>query len=242
MNEKLAFFSQIEGNLLIRLLLAHLVADFLLQTKDMVSGKKWFSKQMVWHIMIVFAVTWGLSGIFLLALAIAAMHWVIDGVKIELQKRNILSEIVLFIVDQFVHTIVIVMLWSLFLHNFFMLIHAIYAYFINYKFSLILLGYAIITTPVGYLIKYATKDFNTQNNQNIQHGGKWIGVFERIIILTFVLLGQYSAIGFLITGKSIIRFANKDEHIQSEYVLVGTMMSYALAILTGAGMNFLLKL
>jgi hypothetical protein len=57
-----------------------------------------------------------------------------------------------------------------------------------------------------------------------------------------VLLGQYAAIGFLITGKSIIRFANNDEHLRSEYVLVGTMMSYALAIMTGAAINWLLTL
>ncbi|HWZ22996.1 MAG TPA: hypothetical protein VNW06_10105, partial [Cytophagaceae bacterium] len=71
---------------------------------------------------------------------------------------------------------------------------------------------------------------------------KQIGIFERIIILTFVLLGQYEAIGFLITGKSIIRFANKEEHLRSEYVLVGTMMSYAMSIIVGVSINWLLKL
>ena len=56
------------------------------------------------------------------------------------------------------------------------------------------------------------------------------------------LLNQYEAIGFLITGKSIIRFAQKDENLKSEYVLVGTMMSYAIAIITGVIINNLLNL
>ena len=77
--------------------------------------------------------------------------------------------------------------------------------------------------------------------ENKENGGKSIGIYERIIILTFVLMGQYEAIGFLITGKSIIRFVNKDEHIRSEYVLLGTMMSYMFAIVIGVLIKLLLK-
>jgi hypothetical protein len=67
-----------------------------------------------------------------------------------------------------------------------------------------------------------------------------IGLFERVIILTLVLLGEYSAIGFLITGKSIIRFATQGENLRSEYVLVGTMMSYCVAIIIGVIINILM--
>lgn len=65
-----------------------------------------------------------------------------------------------------------------------------------------------------------------KNNQQEDRNGYLIGIFERIIILTFVLIHQYEAIGFLITGKSIIRFSSKNEVLKSEYVLLGTMMSY----------------
>ena len=65
-------------------------------------------------------------------------------------------------------------------------------------------------------------------------------LYLAIIILTFVLLGQYEAIGFLITGKSIIRFAEQNPDVKSEYVLVGTMMSYSLSILTGLGIHWLI--
>jgi hypothetical protein len=63
-----------------------------------------------------------------------------------------------------------------------------------------------------------------------------------MVILTLVLLGQYEAIGFLITGKSIIRFADTNPKLRSEYVLVGTMMSYALAILMGVFVNYMLSI
>jgi hypothetical protein len=240
MNEKLIFFSQAQGNLLIRLLLAHLAADFMLQTTGMVMQKKWFSKQMLAHISIVFALTAILGCNLLLALCIAITHWVIDGLKIELAEREIISPTRLFVADQLLHIVTIIILWAFFTHSAGALVQATWAPFSNYKWSLILLGYVIITTPVSYLIQHATSGMNRAVQQNPQRGGKWIGIFERIIIITFVLLAQYPAIGFLITGKSIIRFANNDEHLRSEYVLVGTMMSYALAILTGVGINCLL--
>lgn len=131
--------------------------------------------------------------------------------------------------------------------------------------SLLITGYAIVIWPMGYFIKLAldkmqlleepiVNTFNnpekvrnevtddaSKKNVNIKNAGKLIGQFERVIILTFVLLNKYEAIGFLITGKSIIRFAQKDENLKSEYVLVGTMMSYAFSILTGLFINALLK-
>ena len=39
---KLHFFTELQGNFLIKLLLAHLLADFLFQSKKMVENKKWF--------------------------------------------------------------------------------------------------------------------------------------------------------------------------------------------------------
>ncbi|MBI3883774.1 MAG: hypothetical protein HY305_06070 [Sphingobacteriales bacterium] len=123
--------------------------------------------------------------------------------------------------------------------------------FTNYKLSLFLLAYVWLLYPVGYFIKFATQNLSHTNttieaepvkNENIEDGGKLIGQFERVIILTLVLLGQYEAIGFLITGKSIIRFADHNSNLKSEYVLVGTMMSYAIAILTGVVVNHLLTI
>jgi hypothetical protein len=100
--------------------------------------------------------------------------------------------------------------------------------------------------PIGYAMKYVLKGIdktNTpSNDEKLEHGGKLIGMFERMIILTFVFLNQYEAIGFLITGKSIIRFAQKEEGLRSEYVLVGTMMSYAFSIIVGVVINWLLSL
>jgi hypothetical protein len=123
--------------------------------------------------------------------------------------------------------------------------------FINYNYSLILLAYLWLIYPTGYIIKLATQNIqqtNTEsikleiiNEQKLNNGGKLIGQYERIIILTLVLLNQYEAIGFLIAGKSIIRFADHNSNLRSEYVLVGTFMSFAIAIITGVLVKYLLS-
>ena len=75
--------------------------------------------------------------------------------------------------------------------------------------------------------------------ESLANAGKWIGIIERIIILIFVLLSQYSAIGLLVAAKGIIRFNEKDRpEIKTEYLVIGTLMSMGLAIVTGLVLNW----
>ena len=78
---------------------------------------------------------------------------------------------------------------------------------------------------------------------SLPNAGKWIGILERVLVLTFVLTAQFQAIGFLIAAKSILRISVKSEahaRLLSEYVLVGTFISFAIAILIGlSALSFL---
>ena len=80
-----------------------------------------------------------------------------------------------------------------------------------------------------------------ENNDNGNfHSGELIGWLERGLILVFVIMSQYEAIGFLIAAKSILRFseASKGDE-KSEYVLTGTLLSLAIALCLGI---FVLKM
>jgi hypothetical protein len=66
-----------------------------------------------------------------------------------------------------------------------------------------------------------------------ESGGEWIGVLERIITLTFVLTGNYTAVAFALTAKSIARFKELDDRTFAEYYLLGTSTSLAVALITG---------
>ncbi|MCC6398710.1 MAG: hypothetical protein IT282_16970 [Bacteroidetes bacterium] len=77
--------------------------------------------------------------------------------------------------------------------------------------------------------------------QSVQPGdreenvGEWIGVLERIIALTFVLTGNFTALAFVLTVKSIARFKELEQSKDfAEYYILGTSGSMIVAL--GAGM------
>lgn len=79
-------------------------------------------------------------------------------------------------------------------------------------------------------------DGKQQQNVGLAQAGAYIGYIERCLTLGFMLLGQFSAIGFLVAAKTIFRFGDltksKDMKL-TEYMLLGTLLSYAIAIFVG---------
>ena len=75
-----------------------------------------------------------------------------------------------------------------------------------------------------------------KKDQSLQNAGNYIGILERIFVVTFILLNEFEAIGFLLAAKSIFRFGDlkkvKDRKL-TEYVLIGTLLSFGIAILVG---------
>lgn len=69
----------------------------------------------------------------------------------------------------------------------------------------------------------------TQSDQNM---GFLIGMLERVLVAIFILVGQYSAIAFVITAKSIARFKQLEDQTFAEKYLIGTLSSVALSMLT----------
>lgn len=238
-----SLFTAEQGNLLIRLLMAHLLADFVFQSKKMVENKQWFSKYMLFHIGIVYITSAVLSGWWILSGLIAVLHYITDGVKITLKNKGKIKDSYLFIADQKIHFFVILIIWAAYFSLFRSLYQLVLIPFTDYKWSLVLLGYLFMTSPLGFLIGIATRKLQQLGDNpegKSDRNGFWIGVSERVIIFTFMLLEEYGAIGFLIAGKSIIRFSTKNEDKKSEYVLLGTMLSYGVAIVAGIVIRWML--
>lgn len=246
------WFNHIDGNLLIWLLLAHISTDFIFQTKKMVeekSAKGWSSGFLYIHGLIAAITIWIASGFNLpiwMAILAGLTHFLIDVIKIKLDKNK---TILAFVIDQLAHVSIIIILWIFLIKKWDVIYKVTSQLASDYKVMLVACGYFLLIWPAGILIKLLInkllivnkpKEENAENNKikdDAEHAGRYVGIFERIIILTLVLLNQYDAIGFLITGKSIIRMGSKS---QTEYVLIGTMLSYALAITTGVLINWLL--
>ncbi|MBI2537686.1 MAG: hypothetical protein HYW06_12150 [Gemmatimonadetes bacterium] len=66
-----------------------------------------------------------------------------------------------------------------------------------------------------------------------------IGVLERALALTLVLLGQYGALGLLIAAKALARFRALEDRDFAEYFLIGTLASLLHALVVGVGVRLL---
>lgn len=65
----------------------------------------------------------------------------------------------------------------------------------------------------------------------IKSAGAYIGFFERILVIIFIYLKAYSALGFVITAKSVARYDNivKNQKF-AEYFLIGTLYSITVSV------------
>lgn len=94
--------------------------------------------------------------------------------------------------------------------------------------TIVLLQLLLIHKPANTLIVSiigAYKPINKKEKSNLR-AGRMIGTLERIIMLFFLLIQQYSSIGLILTAKSVARF-NKisEDQLFAEYYLLGTLLS-----------------
>lgn len=70
-----------------------------------------------------------------------------------------------------------------------------------------------------------------QDIAGLPRGGAHIGMLERGLILTFILIGQPEGIGFMLAAKSVLRFSDRSARTHTEYVIIGTLASFGWSIL-----------
>jgi hypothetical protein len=145
------------------------------------------------------------------------------------------------------HLLVLVFVWLIATDNFREVIPFIASALASKTFLVYLTGYLVVVFPIGFIIGKATQRWQKEIKKedgikSLEKAGRYIGIFERILVLTFIMTNNFSAIGFLIAAKSILRFSDKSKsgaRKQTEYVLIGTLMSFALTILIGFLMRVL---
>ena len=225
-------------------LLAHLVSDFYLQTETSCKSKAdnaFKSRHLYIHSVITFACAWLLSmslGYWWAALMIAVLHLIIDGLKSVC--KNIKGA---FFFDQLLHLAVIVA--AVVIYNNVCEV-ALPAWLPETKVLLLVVAFVFCLRPANFFIQNIFKEAkisvptNGEENQSLPNAGHVIGNVERMLSLVFVMLGQYEAIGFLLAAKSLLRFRETDT-VKSEYVLVGTLLSFGFAILVGVAVKLLIE-
>jgi Protein of unknown function (DUF3307) len=222
----------------IKLLLAHLLGDFLLQPTFWVIDKESKKQKSVYlyiHTIIHGILVWLL--IFKLdfgwfALILALSHGSIDFLKLYFQKPTTKRN--WFIADQVLHVIIFVIIGS-----FYKKLTLDFSIFDN-RFWIITTAVLFLTKPTSVILKNSislwTPENVSENNSSLQNAGNYIGILERLLIFCFLMMNHFEAIGFLLAAKSIFRFGDLKEATDrklTEYVLIGTLLSFGIAIFVG---------
>ena len=224
--------------LLLKLSLAHLIGDFFLQPLKWVKDKEEKKLKSIWlyvhiaiHIALMFLMLWDTS-YTLLILSIGVSHFIIDALKLILQKKK--TKRFYFFTDQLLHFTSIVGIAAVFSENNFD-----FTFTISNPLILLIFCLAFLTQPTSIIMKTIFSKWNiaklTKNNESLKDAGQYIGILERLLVFIFIIVGQWEAVGFLITAKSVFRFgdltASKERKL-TEYILIGTLISFGIAIIT----------
>lgn len=222
----------------IKLLLAHLVGDFVLQSDKAVKNirKRRFRSPYLYthfatHLLLLLLVTGFQKNYLIPVFILALVHIAIDCI-IKFMFETDRNRITCFLVDQALH---------------FLTLAALVNYFFPFKirWNLIWSGEAIllwtsivaVTFVSSIVMKILLTPFSKKvvSNGN-QYAGKLIGILERLFIFLFVVKGFWEGIGFLLAAKSIFRFGDLKESKDiklTEYILIGTLLSFGLGIAIG---------
>ena len=187
-------------------------------------------------------------------------HFVIDLISCKIDKRNNnpKAEFVCFLIDQLLHIGVIIGVYCFLELN--MNVNWVYRYCLGYsEFSTIvpyILLFTILTFPSSVFVKKLLemlyngnlKICEDEDKKKTQRGkgtskkqksefvyecpnvGSMIGMLERVITSILLLCNQYSAIGLVLTAKSIARFKQLEDKDFAEKYLIGTLSSLLISL------------
>lgn len=208
------------------LVAAHLIGDFLLQPDGLVRRKSRI-QYLLLHAGVHGLLVYGALQAWTCwqpPLFVLLTHAVIDHVK---QGRK--DTISAFLVDQATHVLsLIVLAWLLVAFS----ILPEYTG-VGYGLLVVIAGFTATVQASGILVgKFARRliEENVLKLDGLRNGGKYIGQLERALIFLFILTGQAAGIGFLVAAKSILRFEEAKKQHLAEYILIGTLLSFSLAI------------
>ncbi len=246
-------------SIILKLVISHIFADFVLQPSSWIEKRnnnpiksKYFYFHIGVHLLSTTLILINQIGQYWAGiLLIICSHYLIDLGKISLEKNSKIKKLSLFVLDQLLHLIVIAIVVNIY-----------FPYKINFgqifsdKYMLILVSILIASTIAPIVMRLFFDRWNKSlqstpqnheeslNTESLHDAGKYIGILERLLIIVFINMGFPEGIGYLLAAKSIFRFGdltNSKEKKLTEYILIGTFMSFAIAIIVGFALKRVLE-
>ncbi|WP_396178688.1 DUF3307 domain-containing protein [Flavobacterium sp.] len=227
----------------IQLFLAHLLGDFLLQPSKWVVDKEKKKEKSI-YLYIHIALHMALILIFvakkdflIYGILLAISHGIIDFIKLKFQTSK--TKRIWFSIDQVAHLLMIFITVLLYTKT------TIPINDISSRVWIFSTGIVLLTKPTSLFLKNIlsiwTPEKKDSKDDSLQNAGNYIGILERLFVFCFITTGHFEAIGFLLAAKSIFRFGDlkeaKDRKL-TEYVLIGTLLSFGIAMLVGILVSF----
>ena len=219
-------------------IVAHLVGDFLLQTRTLINRKRAREPQaflehalihLVLAVMLQVLIGSFSQSSFLLSVFIALSHGLVDYWGYPLREKGLQSGTLGLLLDQLIHLGII-----------FLLGYRLAPYYTPSAVDQllgILISLLLIIRVAGIIIGSILDDFRAREKNPIHYGGdnpaigRYIGYLERGMILYFLYSGSPASIALLATFKTIARYKKLEEQSFAEYYLLGTMLSLSAGIL-----------
>lgn len=238
---------------LVLLLFAHTVADFYVQTEKISVKKnesmKWVKVHCLYYlgIMLLVAVPVISYEIVTGAVVASVLHLLIDILKFrcisEINKKGKMSkeaERNIFFADQALHivSLTVIAYWQA-RNNITINEWKIISDFFD---TAGLSGFPVVSWLLALLLIHKPSNIAIQkllaiykpasDEEELNKAGRFIGTIERVIMLIFLSIEQYSAIGLVLTAKSIARYDKiSKEKDFAEYYLLGTLLSTVIVII-----------
>lgn len=235
--------------IIVKLILAHILGDFLLQPNSWVKAKE-EKKGLAWQLYAHTLIHGLLSLLILfdlkdwkLVTIISFSHLIIDYAKLKFQKERFKTT--WFIIDQILHLIIILFL-GLYWQN-----HEkhLFDFLLSDTFIISVTAVIFLTQPVSIILGILTKPWSEaisdEREKSLKYAGKYIGFLERLLVLLFICTHHFESVGFLLATKSVFRFGDLKESKErklTEYILIGTLLSFGIAIVVGLLTQYLLKI
>ena len=241
---------------ILKLILAHIIGDFCLQSNKWIEQRNrkgirsgyLYAHVGVHFVLLILLFITSLPQYWLGIIAIVISHFFIDLGKIYLEKRPNISKLALFAIDQILHLGVIALITYSYFGN------SLNIFPISYeKVILYIIAFLIIAPVAPTLLKlffskwYSALKENDESldTDSLKDAGKYIGILERILIVIFICVNFLEGIGYLLAAKSIFRFGDltnsKDKKL-TEYILLGTLISFSIAVIVGLTLKALLDI
>jgi hypothetical protein len=234
----------------LKFLLAHILGDFVFQSEKWVKDKeekKVRSTKLYLHIgihafLLLLVFLFNLKTYWFGFLLIITSHYAIDLMKLYLQTKK--TKRIWFFIDQILHLFMLIIASSIYVDFSLSTLNII-----TEKNLLLAVFLLLVVFVSAIIIKLIITQWNPEkkkeNDDSLAKAGRYIGILERLFVFTFVITNHWEGIGFLLAAKSVFRFgdltSSKDRKL-TEYILIGTLLSFGFAIFLGVLYLHLLNL